>query len=126
MTTAQSDFYNDYLTFCKAIHIYLNHFPKHEKYGLCKRIRDLIYDIFDIYTEYTLKYYKKTTSTNLIIKAEQLKFNILLSYQLGYLNFHNGHPHSTMKGEKRFNYLTELLVPLVEQLKSIADKHNDL
>lgn len=84
-----------------------------------------MYDIFDIYTEYTLKFHKKTTSTNLIIKAEQLKFNILLAYRLGYLNFKDGSYYNPMQGEKRFNYLTKILIPLIEQLKLIAEKHNE-
>ena len=125
MTTTQSEFYNNYLKFCEQMHLYLNHFPKHEKYGLGLRMRNIMYDVYDIYTEYTLKFHKKTTATNLIIKAEQLKFNILLAYKLGYLNFKDGSYYSSMEGEKRFNYLTKILVPLIDQLKFIAEKHNE-
>jgi hypothetical protein len=35
----------------KLLNIYLNHFPKHEKYALSQRIRNNVYKIFDLIVE---------------------------------------------------------------------------
>ncbi len=49
----------------KLLNVYLNHFPKHERYALCNRIRNTAYDIYDLITEGQKRYYKKTTLTSL-------------------------------------------------------------
>ena len=59
----------------KLLKIYLNHFPKDEKFALCLSIRNTAYEVFDLITESQKRYYKykKTSLTNLDIKHEQLK-----------------------------------------------------
>jgi hypothetical protein len=47
----------------KLLNIYLNHFPKHEKYALALQIRQTAYHIYDLITECHKKYYKKTTAS---------------------------------------------------------------
>ena len=37
--------------FVKLLNIYLNHFPKHEKYALSNRIRNTAYEIYDLISE---------------------------------------------------------------------------
>ena len=35
----------------KQLNLYLNHFPKHEKYGLCQQIRNAAYDVYGLIVE---------------------------------------------------------------------------
>lgn len=71
----------------KLLNIYLGHFPKHEKFALANRIRDNVYEIFDLITEGNKKYFKKTTLTNLDIAHEKLRMQIFLAYELGYFAY---------------------------------------
>jgi four helix bundle protein len=74
----------------KLINVYLNHFPKHERYALCNRIRNTAYDIYDLITEGQKRYYKKTTLSSLDIAHEKLRMQIYLAYELGYFKFKDG------------------------------------
>lgn len=74
----------------RLLHIYLNHFPRHERYALCTRIRNTAYQIFDYITEGHKVYHKKTTLRNLDVTHEQLRMQIYLAYELGYLGFKDG------------------------------------
>ena len=49
------------MEFMKLLNIYLNHFPKFEKYALSNRIRNTSYELYDLITEGEKRYYKKTT-----------------------------------------------------------------
>lgn len=60
-----------YLELAKVMNTYLNHFPKHEKYGLAQSIRRTAYTLFDLITEGLKRYHKKTTLTNVDIAHEQ-------------------------------------------------------
>ena len=40
-----------YLEMVRLLNVYLNHFPKHEKYALASIIRNTAYEIFDLITE---------------------------------------------------------------------------
>lgn len=37
-----------FLEMLKLLNIYLNHFPRHEKYALCTRIRNTAYGLYDL------------------------------------------------------------------------------
>ncbi|NOX40502.1 MAG: four helix bundle protein [Alphaproteobacteria bacterium] len=74
----------------KLLNIYLNHFPRHEKYALCSRIRNTAYQIYDLITEAQKRYHKKTTLVNLDITHEQLRMQMHLANELGYLGFKDG------------------------------------
>ena len=74
----------------KLANIYLNHFPKHEKYGLAQQIRNCMYEIYNLVTECQKRYYKKTSLTSLDIKHEQLRMLFKLAHELNYLQFKNG------------------------------------
>jgi len=54
-----------YMEFVKLLNIYLNHFPKHEKYALANRIRNTAYEVYDLISEAQKRYFKKTTLTDL-------------------------------------------------------------
>jgi hypothetical protein len=56
-----------FMEMMQLLNIYLNHFPKHEKYALAQRIRNTAYEIYDCITEGQKRYYKKTTLTNVEI-----------------------------------------------------------
>ncbi len=51
----------------RLMNIYLNHFPKHERYALCARIRTTAYAVYDLIVEGMKRYHKKTTLTALDI-----------------------------------------------------------
>jgi len=71
----------------KLLNIYLNHFPKHEKYALANNIRVTAYKVYDLISECQKRYYKKTTLTLLDIEHEKLRMQIILSNELGYFAF---------------------------------------
>ena len=74
----------------KQLNIYLNHFPKAEKYALSARIRNSAYEVFDLMTEGQKRYQKKTTLTNLDIAHERLRMQLHLAYELGYFRYKDG------------------------------------
>jgi four helix bundle protein len=79
-----------YMEFIKLLNIYLNHFPKHEKYALANRIRNTAYEVYDYISEGQKRYFKKTTLTNLDIAHEKLRMQLYLAYELGYFKFKDG------------------------------------
>lgn len=74
----------------KLLNVYLNHFPKHEKFALANNIRNTAYDVYDLIVECQKRYFKKTTLTNLDISHEQLRMQLYLAYELGYFQFKDG------------------------------------
>lgn len=82
--------YRKLVEFLKLLNIYLNHFPKHEKYALANNIRNTAYNVFDLITEGEKRYLKKTTLTNLDIAHEKLRMQLYLAYELGYFQFKDG------------------------------------
>jgi len=84
--------------------IYLNHFPKYEKYGLAQQIRNVMYDIYNLVTECQKRYHKKTTLTTLDVKHEQLRMLFKLAHELNYFYCKNG-KHSNTENEANRKYL---------------------
>ena len=76
--------------FAKQMNLYLNHFPRHEKYGLAQQIRQKAYECYGLMVEAQKRYHKKTTLTNLDIAHEQLRMFIRLAFELGYFSFKDG------------------------------------
>ena len=91
----------------KQLNMYLNHFPKHEKYALCQRIRNNAYDVFDLITEGEKRYHKKTTLTELDIAHERLRMEVYLANELDYFSYHNGEKDED--GLHRFMTLTKMV-----------------
>ena len=79
-----------YLEMLKLLNIYLNHFPRHERYALANRIRNTAYAVYDLITEAQKRYYKKTTLTQMDITHEQLRMQLRLAYEMGYFQFKDG------------------------------------
>lgn len=71
------------------LNVHLNHFPKHEKYGLCQSIRQAAYDVYALLAECQKRYHNKTSLSKLDVRHEQLRMLINLSFELGYYDFHN-------------------------------------
>ena len=78
------------MEFAKLLNIYLNHFPKHEKFALANRIRNTAYEMYDYITEGQKRYFKKTSLTGLDIIHEKLRMQLFLAYELGYFGFKDG------------------------------------
>lgn len=79
-----------FVEFAKLLNIYLNHFPKHEKFALANLIRNTAYEIYDAITEGQKRYHKKTTLSNLDIAHEKLRMQLHLANELGYFRYKGG------------------------------------
>ncbi|MGK9367513.1 diversity-generating retroelement protein Avd [Melioribacter sp. Ez-97] len=84
---------SEYLLIVKKIkdmivynNIMLKQFPKHEKYLLANKIREIGYEIYEFAITINKKFHKKTTFTNLNIKHELLRQLINLAYELKYID----------------------------------------
>ena len=74
----------------KLMNIYLNHFPKFEKYALAQQIRLCMYEVYAMIVEGQKRYHKKTTLTNLDIRHEQWRMLVNLANSMGYFKFKEG------------------------------------
>ena len=79
-----------FMEFSKLLNLYLNHFPKFEKFALEQRIRNTAYEVYDLISEGQKRYHKKTTLSSLDIAHERLRMQLLLAYELGYFRFKDG------------------------------------
>ena len=98
--------------FAKLMNIYLNHFPRHEKYALANRIRNTAYEMYDYITEGQKRYYKKTSLTGLDIVHEKLRMQLYLAYELGYFSFKDGKQsdkNPSELAEHRFGTINEMV-----------------
>jgi len=87
---SEAELNRKFMEFAKLMNIYLNHFPKHEKYALANRIRNTAYEVYDYITEGQKRYIKKTTMTNLDVAHEKLRMQLHLAYDLGYFQYKGG------------------------------------
>ena len=81
--------YRKFAEFAKLLNIYLNHFPRYEKFALTNRIRNTAYEVYELIMEGQKRYFKKTTLSNLDIAHEKLRMQIWLAYELGYFRYKN-------------------------------------
>ena len=96
-----------FMEFATLLNIYLNHFPKHEKYALANQIRRTAYGVYDLISEGQKRYLKKTTLTNLDIAHEQLRMQLFLANELGYFGFSDGTALRKDRGDlEEHRYLT--------------------
>jgi four helix bundle protein len=101
-----------FVEFAKLMNIHLNHFPKHEKYGLALEIRRAAYEVYAFIVEAQKRYHKKTTLTNLDIRHEQLRMLVRLAHELGYFEFKEGSKSEKSPaalGEHRYLALSKLV-----------------
>lgn len=95
------------------LNVHLNHFPKHEKYGLCQSIRQAAYDVYALLAECQKRYHNKTSLTKLDVRHEQLRMLINLSFELGYYDFHN---HKRDRGDAEAQRRYTAISVLVNEL----------
>ena len=85
------------------LNIHLNHFPKHEKYGLSQSIRQAAYGVYEMLVECQKRYHNKTTLSKLDVRHEQLRMLINLAFELGYYNYdHNARGRSESESRRRY------------------------
>lgn len=113
--------------FARLMNIHLNHFPKHEKYGLALEIRRAAYEMYGFMVEAQKRYHKKTTLTNLDVRHEQLRMLIRLANSLGYFEFKAGkiaEKSPVRQGEHRYLALSRLVDELGKMIGGwIANTH---
>jgi len=91
----------------KLLNVYLNHFPKHEKYALCNRIRNTAYELYDLISESQKRYFKKTSLTVMDITHQKLRMQVYLAYELGYFRFKDGRAADNAPAElEEHRYIT--------------------
>lgn len=113
-----------FMELAKLLNIYLNHFPRHEKYALANRIRNTAYEIYDLISEGQKRYHKKTTLTELDIAHERLRMQLYLSYELGYFGYKHGEQDSSME-ESRFVSISALVDELGKMIGGWIKKIKD-
>lgn len=91
-----------FMEMIKLLNIYLNHFPRFEKYALTNNIRNTAYDLYDLITECNKRFFKKTTITNLDVTHQKLRMQIYLANELGYFAFKDGKKDMTINPEQKF------------------------
>lgn len=109
MSLPEANLVQRFMAFARQLNIYLNHFPKHEKYGLALETRRAAYDVFGMIIEAEKRYHKKTTLTNLDIRHEQLRMFINLAHELGYFGFKGGKLESPDAGVRRHLVLSKMV-----------------
>jgi hypothetical protein len=116
-----------FVQFAKQLNLYLNHFPKAERYGLALEIRRVAYDVYALIVECQKRYQKKTTLTQLDIRHEQLRMFVRLANELGYFSFKDGTaPRDTgaEKASKRYLVISTLIDELGKMIGGwiVADR----
>ena len=94
-----------FVEFAKLLNTYLNHFPRHEKYGLALQIRNAAYDVYGYIVESQKRYQKKTSLTNLDVRHEQLRMFVRLAHELGYFAFRDGERCTPSEDKADHRYL---------------------
>jgi four helix bundle protein len=105
-----------FIDFARQMNLYLNHFPRHEKYGLCQQIRNSAYEVYGLIVESQKRYMKKTSLTNLDIAHEQLRMFIRLAFELGYFKFKDGAQCTEKEFEKTAAHRYLVISRMVDEL----------
>ena len=92
------------------LNINLNHFPRHEKYGLCQEIRQSVYGVLAGIVECQKKYHNKTSLGKLDVTHEQLRVFINLAFEMGYFEFeHHKRARSPAESLRRYTAVSILV-----------------
>lgn len=98
-----------YMEMIKLLNIYLNHFPRFEKYALSNSIRNTAYGIYDLITECQKRYFKKTSLTELDIAHQKLRMQLHLANELGYFSFKDGKTSDKVDAAHRFIAISNIV-----------------
>ena len=92
------------------LQVNLNHFPRHEKYGLCQEIRQCVYGVLAGIVECQKRYHNKTSLTKLDVQHEQLRVFVNLAFELGYFSFeHHKRARSESEALRRYTAVSILV-----------------
>lgn len=105
-----------FLDFARQMNLYLNHFPKHERYGLSQQIRNSAYEVYGFIVESQKRYMKKTSLTNLDIAHEKLRMFLRLAFELGYFKFKDGSLSTDKDHEKTATHRYLVISRMVDEL----------
>ena len=109
---SEAELNQKFLETAKLMNIYLNHFPKFEKYALAQQIRQCMYEVYALIVEGQKRYHKKTALSNLDVEHEKLRMLVRLAYELGYFTFTDGRQAEKSPealGEHRYLALSRLV-----------------
>ena len=87
---SEAELNTKFIEAAKLMNIYLNHFPKFEKYALAQEIRQEMYGVYGLIIEGQKRYHKKTTLSNLDIRHEKWRMFVNLAHTMGYFEFKDG------------------------------------
>ena len=114
-----------FMEMMKLLNIYLNHFPKHEKFALALQIRQTAYRVFDLMVECQKRYYKKTSLSELDITHEKLRMQIYLANELGYFSFKNGKHDTSTSSTHRYLAISRIVDEIGKMIGSWIKKIKD-
>ncbi len=115
-----------YMEMIKLLNIYLNHFPRFEKFALSNNIRNTAYGVYDLITECQKKYYKKSSLTELDITHQKLRMQIYLANELGYFSFRDGRSDKEIDAAKRFLAILNLIDEIGKIIGAWINKLRDM
>jgi four helix bundle protein len=94
----------------KLLHVQINHFPRHEKYGLSQQIRNAAYDVYAMIVEGQKRYHNKTTLQRLDVRHEQLRAFVNLAFDLDYYSYeHQSRGRSPGEALRRYTAVSLLV-----------------
>lgn len=88
------------------LHVHLNHFPRHEKFGLSQQIRTAAYEVYGMIIEGQKRYHNKTVLQRLDVRHEQLRAFVNLAFDLGYYAYEH-HARERTPGEALRRYTAD-------------------
>lgn len=92
------------------MNVHLNHFPRHEKYGLCQQIRQAAYDVYGLLVECQKRYHNKTSLSRLDVRHEQLRALVNVAFELGYYDYRDGRRSNGLaEANRRYMALSVLI-----------------
>lgn len=107
---SEAELNRKFVEMAKLMNVYLNHFPKYEKYALCQSIRSAMYEVYGLIVETQKRYHKKTSLSLLDIRHEQLRMFVNLAHSLGYFGFKDGKGNAgESTAEHRFLAISRLV-----------------
>ena len=94
----------------KLTHVYLNHAPRHEKYGICNRILNQIYALYEIIVECQKHHFKKTALRDADVAHEKVRMLFKLYFELGYFHYkHHKLANNDREALRRYDAISALV-----------------
>ncbi len=115
-----------YMEMIKLLNIYLNHFPRYEKYALANNIRSTAYEVYDLISECQKRYHKKTSITQLDITHQKLRMQLYLANELNYFAFKDGKKDEKVNASKRYMAISKLIDELGKIIGAWINKLKEL